>query len=209
MFADASFVGETKQSTCEVSSSSICPQLVYILHHSLAGTAMDQCCFQKLCFTTPVISCGNDRKQIGTGAAVRRRGQERSFWSNFGRTAARTDQVSTNIIIARSLTLSIMLLFFCNELSHSRFSFILYRECWKRNQAVKHVFSWMLVQIGRPWLSQYLEKVFPPALLISDDYRTENKVLGVHCLHHIVLNVVSHKPSIFSQRLMTWILKSV
>ncbi|XP_056585870.1 TELO2-interacting protein 2 [Triplophysa dalaica] len=63
------------------------------------------------------------------------------------------------------------------------------KERWKRNQAVKHVFSWMLVQIGRPWLSQYLEKVFPPALLISDDYCTENKVLGVHCLHHIVLNV--------------------
>lgn len=63
------------------------------------------------------------------------------------------------------------------------------KECWKRNQAVKHVFSWTLVQIGWPWLTQYLEKVFPPALLISDDYRTDNKVLGVHCLHHIVLNV--------------------
>ncbi|XP_050972593.1 TELO2-interacting protein 2 [Labeo rohita] len=63
------------------------------------------------------------------------------------------------------------------------------KENWKRNQAVKHVFSWMLVQVGRPWLTEYLEKVFPTSLLISDDYRTENKVLGVHCLHHIVLNV--------------------
>ncbi|XP_051759440.1 TELO2-interacting protein 2 [Ctenopharyngodon idella] len=63
------------------------------------------------------------------------------------------------------------------------------KESWKRNQAVKHVFSWVLVQVGQPWLTEYLEKVFPPSLLISDDYRTENKVLGVHCLHHIVLNV--------------------
>lgn len=63
------------------------------------------------------------------------------------------------------------------------------KESWKRNQAVKHVFSWVLVQVGRPWLTEYLEKVFPPSLLISDDYHTENKVLGVHCLHHIVLNV--------------------
>ncbi|XP_073674994.1 TELO2-interacting protein 2 [Garra rufa] len=63
------------------------------------------------------------------------------------------------------------------------------KESWKRNQAVKHVFSWVLVQVGRPCLTAYLEKVFPPSLLISDDYRTENKVLGVHCLHHIVLNV--------------------
>ncbi|KAK7135421.1 hypothetical protein R3I94_014173 [Phoxinus phoxinus] len=63
------------------------------------------------------------------------------------------------------------------------------KESWKRNQAVKHVFSWVLVQVGRPCLTEYLEKVFPPSLLISDDYHTENKVLGVHCLHHIVLNV--------------------
>lgn len=63
------------------------------------------------------------------------------------------------------------------------------KESWKRNQAVKHVFSWMLVQVERPCLTEYLEKVFPPSLLISDDYRTENKVLGVHCLRHIVLNV--------------------
>ncbi|XP_059379492.1 TELO2-interacting protein 2 [Carassius carassius] len=63
------------------------------------------------------------------------------------------------------------------------------KESWKRNQAVKHVFSWVLVQVGRPCLTEYLEKVFPPSLLISDDYQTENKVLGVHCLHHIVLNV--------------------
>lgn len=60
---------------------------------------------------------------------------------------------------------------------------------WKRNQAVKHVFSCTLVQVGQPWLTDYLEKVFPPSLLISDDYHTDNKILGVHCLHHIVLNV--------------------
>ncbi|KAF7694890.1 TELO2-interacting protein 2 [Silurus meridionalis] len=63
------------------------------------------------------------------------------------------------------------------------------KETWKRNEAVKHVFSWLLVQVGRPYLTDYLDKVFPPSLLISDDYRTENKVLGVHCLHHIVLHV--------------------
>ncbi|XP_048186489.1 TELO2-interacting protein 2 [Perognathus longimembris pacificus] len=63
------------------------------------------------------------------------------------------------------------------------------KESWKKNPAVKHVFSWTLQQITRPWLSQHLERVLPPSLLISDDYQTENKVLGVQCLHHIVLNV--------------------
>lgn len=80
---------------------------------------------------------------------------------------------------------------------HSSLSFFVFRESWKRNQAVKHVFSWMLVQVERPCLTEYLEKVFPPSLLISDDYHTENKVLGVHCLHHIVLNVVSNSCKYF------------
>ncbi|KAG5280458.1 hypothetical protein AALO_G00060240 [Alosa alosa] len=63
------------------------------------------------------------------------------------------------------------------------------KENWKQNQATKHVFSWILVQVKRPWLVYYLESVFPPSLLISDDHLLENKVLGVHCLHHIILNV--------------------
>ncbi|XP_036310608.1 TELO2-interacting protein 2 isoform X1 [Pipistrellus kuhlii] len=63
------------------------------------------------------------------------------------------------------------------------------KESWKNNPATKHVFSWTLQQVTRPWLNQHLERILPPSLLISDDYQTENKVLGVHCLHHIVLNV--------------------
>ncbi|XP_074064655.1 TELO2-interacting protein 2 [Macrotis lagotis] len=63
------------------------------------------------------------------------------------------------------------------------------KESWKNNPATKHIFSWTLHQITRPWLSQHLERILPPSLLISDDYQTENKILGVHCLHHIVLNV--------------------
>ncbi|XP_029891043.1 TELO2-interacting protein 2 isoform X1 [Aquila chrysaetos chrysaetos] len=63
------------------------------------------------------------------------------------------------------------------------------KDTWKRNPATKFVFSWTLPQVTRPWLSHYLERVLPPSLLISDDYREENKILGVRCLHHIVLNV--------------------
>ncbi|XP_038602226.1 TELO2-interacting protein 2 [Tachyglossus aculeatus] len=63
------------------------------------------------------------------------------------------------------------------------------KESWKLNPATRHVFSWTLHRVTRPWLSQHLEKVLPPALLISDDYQTENKILGVNCLHHIILNV--------------------
>ncbi|XP_039110357.1 TELO2-interacting protein 2 [Hyaena hyaena] len=65
----------------------------------------------------------------------------------------------------------------------------LHKESWKNNPATKHVFSWTLQQVTRPWLNQHLERILPPSLLISDDYQTENKILGVQCLHHIVLNV--------------------
>ncbi|XP_031295995.2 TELO2-interacting protein 2 [Camelus dromedarius] len=63
------------------------------------------------------------------------------------------------------------------------------KESWKNNPATKHVFSWTLQKVTRPWLSQHLERILPPSLLISDDYQTENRILGVRCLHHIVLNV--------------------
>ncbi|KAM6996285.1 TELO2-interacting protein 2 [Passerculus sandwichensis] len=63
------------------------------------------------------------------------------------------------------------------------------KDTWKRNPASKDVFSWSLLRVSRPWLCPHLERVLPPALLLSDDFQEENKVLGVRCLHHIVLNV--------------------
>ncbi|KAH0623191.1 hypothetical protein JD844_031245 [Phrynosoma platyrhinos] len=63
------------------------------------------------------------------------------------------------------------------------------KETWQRNPATKFAFASMLQQVTRPWLSQHLENVLPPSLLLSDDYRVENKILGVQCLHHIIRNV--------------------
>ncbi|KFO37050.1 TELO2-interacting protein 2 isoform X1 [Fukomys damarensis] len=83
-----------------------------------------------------------------------------------------------------------------NEEDRGRFTVILgllkpnlNKESWKNNPAVKYVFSWTLQQVTRPWLTQHLERILPPSLLISDDYQTENQILGVRCLHHVVLNV--------------------
>ncbi|XP_069474067.1 TELO2-interacting protein 2 [Ambystoma mexicanum] len=63
------------------------------------------------------------------------------------------------------------------------------KDTWELNPATKNVFSSTLHQVTRPWLSDFLESVLPPSLLISDDHRTENKILGVSCLHHIIRNV--------------------
>ncbi|XP_009981918.1 PREDICTED: TELO2-interacting protein 2, partial [Tauraco erythrolophus] len=78
------------------------------------------------------------------------------------------------------------------------------KDTWKRNPTTKHVFCWTLPHITRPWLSCYLERVLPPSLLISDDYQEENKILGVRCLHHIVLNVPAADLCQFNRALVVY-----
>ncbi|XP_069800444.1 TELO2-interacting protein 2 [Dendropsophus ebraccatus] len=63
------------------------------------------------------------------------------------------------------------------------------KDTWESHPEASLVFSWLLLQVPRPWLSDFLSRVMPPSLLFSDDYRLENKVLGVRCLHHIIRNV--------------------
>ncbi|XP_041643061.1 TELO2-interacting protein 2 isoform X2 [Cheilinus undulatus] len=62
------------------------------------------------------------------------------------------------------------------------------KEKWHRCEAVKLVFAWTLLQVTRPSLSLHLHRFFPFSLLLNDHFRPENSILGVRCLHHIVLN---------------------
>ncbi|XP_032435413.1 TELO2-interacting protein 2 isoform X3 [Xiphophorus hellerii] len=64
------------------------------------------------------------------------------------------------------------------------------RESWRRCAALKLQFSWTLLQVTRPFLSPFLPRLLPPSLLLNDDYKPENCMLGVRCLHHIVLNTL-------------------
>ncbi|XP_034452565.1 LOW QUALITY PROTEIN: TELO2-interacting protein 2 [Hippoglossus hippoglossus] len=62
------------------------------------------------------------------------------------------------------------------------------KDSWQRCVAVKLVFSWTLLQVTPPSLSPHLPRLLPPPLLFNDHYRPENCMLGVRCLHHIILN---------------------
>ncbi|XP_072289266.1 TELO2-interacting protein 2 [Eucyclogobius newberryi] len=65
------------------------------------------------------------------------------------------------------------------------------KESMFRSDAVKLVFSWALLQVTRPDLSQHLPRLLSPSLLLTDHYRPENCILGVRCLHHIVLHTAA------------------
>lgn len=60
-----------------------------------------------------------------------------------------------------------------------------------RSEWVKLVFSWTLLQVTRPALSQLLPRLLPPSLLLVDHYHPENCIMGVHCLHHLILNTAA------------------
>ncbi|XP_029135051.2 TELO2-interacting protein 2 [Labrus bergylta] len=62
------------------------------------------------------------------------------------------------------------------------------KDSWHRCEAVKLVFAWTLLQVTRPALSPHLARLLPPSLLFNDHFRQENCILGVRCLHHVVLN---------------------
>ncbi|KAK2838187.1 hypothetical protein Q5P01_015399 [Channa striata] len=62
------------------------------------------------------------------------------------------------------------------------------KDSWQQCEAVKLVFAWTLLQVTRPSLSPHLSRLLPPSLLFTDHYRPENCMLGVRCLHHIVLH---------------------
>ncbi|XP_054630592.1 TELO2-interacting protein 2 [Dunckerocampus dactyliophorus] len=62
------------------------------------------------------------------------------------------------------------------------------KESWRHGEAAKLVFAWTLLQVTRPALAPHLPRLLPCALLLSDHHAVENCMLGVRCLHHILLH---------------------
>jgi len=60
------------------------------------------------------------------------------------------------------------------------------RTTWKLNPASSHVFRRCLLGTQQPLLSDCLPMFLPPTLLFVDDFETENRLSGLHCLSHIM-----------------------
>ncbi|BES93045.1 Hypothetical protein NTJ_05854 [Nesidiocoris tenuis] len=50
-------------------------------------------------------------------------------------------------------------------------------------------YAWILKRLTLPALADHLTEVLPTALILADDYETENIKMGLECLHHIIENV--------------------
>lgn len=62
---------------------------------------------------------------------------------------------------------------------------------WKCYPAAVACYKWALHLVSQPDLSPYLHLILPTALILVDDFVNENRIIGVHCLQHIIHNVVS------------------
>ncbi|XP_063227664.1 TELO2-interacting protein 2-like isoform X1 [Bacillus rossius redtenbacheri] len=65
----------------------------------------------------------------------------------------------------------------------------LLKDTWKTFPAAIACFQWILNEVKAPYLSDYFDIILPTALIIVDDFQTENQLRGILCLQHIVENV--------------------
>ncbi|XP_064473190.1 TELO2-interacting protein 2-like [Ornithodoros turicata] len=63
------------------------------------------------------------------------------------------------------------------------------KDTWKKNPCYRHIFKAAMSEIHLPNLYSHIDVVFPPALLLVDDYMTHNQLLGLMCVKHILTNV--------------------
>ncbi|KAK6644412.1 hypothetical protein RUM43_000679 [Polyplax serrata] len=65
----------------------------------------------------------------------------------------------------------------------------LLKETWKYYPATVVMYRWLLQNIEQPDLSYHLPFILPTALLLVDDFVNENRIIGIHCLNHIINNL--------------------
>lgn len=66
----------------------------------------------------------------------------------------------------------------------------LMQNSWRKSPGAVLTYQWLLSQVCSPDLSKYLDLVSPTALIIIDDHDNDRRLTGIHCLSHIIDNVV-------------------
>ncbi|KAL0271805.1 UNVERIFIED_CONTAM: hypothetical protein PYX00_008790 [Menopon gallinae] len=60
---------------------------------------------------------------------------------------------------------------------------------WKHYPASVVCYQWIIKYVEQPHLSPFLHLVLPTALILVDDFVTDNRIIGISCLHHVIDNV--------------------
>lgn len=66
----------------------------------------------------------------------------------------------------------------------------LMQDSWRKSPGAVLTYQWLLSQVRSPHLSEYVDLVSPTALIIIDDHDVDRRLTGIHCLSHIIDNVV-------------------
>lgn len=75
------------------------------------------------------------------------------------------------------------------------------RQHWQANPTFVESFYWTLTQMMKfPHMSDYLDVVLPPSLMLIDSHVTNHKVMGIQCLHHIAANVTKEELRWYSMK---------
>ena len=61
-------------------------------------------------------------------------------------------------------------------------------KLWKKDPSLKHVLLWCLKHMSFPYLGTHIPKLIPPLLIMTDDYKIENRVLGIGSIHYVIEN---------------------
>ena len=68
------------------------------------------------------------------------------------------------------------------------------KQNWQANPTFVESFYWTLTQMMKfPQVSNYLDVVLPPSLMLIDSHVTSHKVMGIQCLQHIAANVTKEE----------------
>ena len=51
-----------------------------------------------------------------------------------------------------------------------------------------HVLVWTVTKVRHPYLGEHISMILPPLLLLVDDYRVENRIVGIQILSHVIEN---------------------
>ncbi|CAH1401907.1 unnamed protein product [Nezara viridula] len=65
----------------------------------------------------------------------------------------------------------------------------LLKDSWKCFGAAVVCYSWVLKLVESPHLAEHLNNILPTALILVDDFVSENRTLGLKSLEHIINNV--------------------